>query len=107
MVEHKVVPDAALTGMTASRDGLREEVYRRSRNHIILSVELIATRRSMSAARTEDGTVGGQCSEQKRLKEEPAQRMTDVQYELDSARAKKTRSSRFVNVVYRRLLTVF
>lgn len=60
----------------------------------VLSVELKTARRQLGTAKTETGTVSGHLTEQRRLKEDAQQKMTDLQYEQNGASVKTTQFGR-------------
>lgn len=82
-------PNAVLAEMTALRDGLLDEVDRLSSDWSVLSIDL-TTRRPLSATSTEVETISAQFIEQKMLKMEAEQNVTDVEYELDGVKTEIT-----------------
>lgn len=106
LAEAEAHSDAALTDMTEQRKRLHDEMDCLLFDRSTFSVEYETTRRQVSAARTEIGTICKQLTERKMVKEEDEQRMTEAQYKLDAVR-RNLRSFRAVNIVYRKFPTAF
>lgn len=87
----EVLWDAALTEAAVHRDCLRDKVAHLSSDRSVRGVELKTTRRQLSATRIEVGSVSGQLTEKKGLKEEAELIVTDVHYELYGGKAKSRR----------------